>query len=69
MNNNIAQIEGNYSLAKDDFTEKNALQWTENNVLDINNDSFKLLSEKKNSFDDAYQNSLTKKAMINKKSV
>ena len=69
MNNNIAQIEGNYSLAKDDFTEKNGLyNELKNNVLDINNDSFKLLSEKKNSFDDAYQNLLDKKeAMINTK--
>ena len=69
MNNNIAQIEGNYSLAKDDFTEKNGLyNELKNNVLDINDDSFKLLSEKKNSFDDAYQNLLDKKeAMINTK--
>ena len=69
MNNNIAQIEGNCSLAKDDFTEKNGLyNELKNNVLDINNDSFKLLSEKKNSFDDAYQNLLDKKeAMINTK--
>ena len=69
MNNNIAQIEGNYSLAKDDFTEKNGLyNELKNNVLDMNDDSFKLLSEKKNSFDDAYQNLLDKKeAMINTK--
>ena len=69
MNNNIAQIEGNCSLAKDDFTEKNGLyNELKNNVLDINNDSFKLLSEKKNSFDVAYQNLLDKKeAMINTK--
>lgn len=69
MNNNIAQIEGNYSLAKDDFTEKNGLyNELKSNVLDINDDSFKLLSEKKNSFDDAYQNLLDKKeAMINTK--
>ena len=66
MNNNIAQIEGNYSLAKDDFTEKNGLyNELKNNVLDINNDSFKLLSEKKNSFDDAYQNLLDKKEALN----
>ena len=69
MNNNIAQIEGNYSLAKDDFTEKNELyDGLKSNVLDMNDDSFKLLSEKKNSFDDAYQNLLDKKeAMINTK--
>ena len=66
MNNNIAQIEGNYSLAKDDFTEKNGLyNELKNNVLDINDDSFKLLSEKKNSFDDAYQNLLYKKEALN----
>ena len=66
MNNNIAQIEGNYSLAKDDFTEKNGLyNELKNNVLDINDDSFKLLSEKKNSFDDAYQNLLDKKEALN----
>ena len=66
MNNNIAQIEGNYSLAKDDFTEKNGLyNELKNNVLDINNDSFKLLSKKKNSFDDAYQNLLDKKEALN----
>ena len=66
MNNNIAQIEGNYSLAKDDFTEKNGLyNELKSNVLDINDDSFKLLSEKKNSFDDAYQNLLDKKEALN----
>ena len=66
MNNNVAQIEGNYSLAKDDFTEKNGLyNELKNNVLDINDDSFKLLSEKKNSFDDAYQNLLDKKEAFN----
>ena len=43
MNNNIAQIEGNYSLAKDDFTEKNELyNELKSNVLNINDDSFKL---------------------------
>ena len=69
MDNNIAQIEGNYSLANDDFTEKNKLyNGLKSNVLDVNDDSFKLLSEKKNSFDDAYQNLLDKKeAMINTK--
>ena len=69
MNNNIAQIEGNYSLAKDDFTEKNVLyNGLKSNVLDMNDDSFKILSEKKNSFDDAYQNLLDKKeAMIHTK--
>jgi hypothetical protein len=69
MNNNIAQIEGNYSLAKGDYTEKNELyNGLKSKVLDINDDSFKLLSEKKNSFDDAYQNLLDKKeAMINTK--
>jgi len=66
MNNNIAQIEGNYSLAKDDFTEKNELyDGLKSNVLDMNDDSFKLLSEKKNSFDDAYQNLLDKKEALN----
>ena len=66
MNNNIAQIEGNYSLAKDDFTEKNELyNELKSNVLDMNDDSFKLLSEKKNSFDDAYQNLLDKKEAMN----
>ena len=66
MNNNIAQIEGNYSLAKDDFTEKNELyDGLKSNVLDMNDDSFKLLSEKKNSFDDAYQNLLYKKEALN----
>lgn len=66
MNNNIAQIEGNYSLAKDDFTEKNGLyNELKSNVLDMNDDSFKLLSEKKNSFDDAYQNLLDKKEALN----
>ena len=52
MNNNIAQIEGNYSLAKDDFTE-NELYNELKATLNINDDSFKLLSEKKNSFDNA----------------
>ena len=66
MNNNIAQIEGNYSLAKDDFTEKNELyNELKSNVLNINDDSFKLLSEKKNSFDNAYQNLLDKKEAMN----
>ena len=36
------------------------------NVLDLNDDSFKLLSEKKNSFDDAYQNLMDKKEAMNK---
>ena len=69
MNNNIAQIEGNYSLAKGDYTEKNELyNGLKSNVLDMNDDSFKLISEKKNSFDDAYQNLLDKKeAIINTK--
>lgn len=69
MNNNISQIEENYSLTKDDFTEKNVLyNGLKSNVLDMNDDSFKILSEKKNSFDDAYQNLLDKKeAMINTK--
>ncbi|RCL74548.1 MAG: hypothetical protein DBW72_04160 [Flavobacteriales bacterium] len=67
MNNNIAQIEGNYSIAKADFTEKNELyNGLKSNVLDINDGSFKLLSEKKNSFDDAYQNLLDKKEAMNK---
>ena len=66
MNNNVAQIEGNYSLAKDDFIEKNVLyNGLKSHVLDINDDSFKLLSEKKNSFDDAYQNLLDKKEALN----
>ena len=66
MNNNIAQIEGNYSLAKDDFTEKNELyNELKSNVLNTNDDSFKLLSEKKNSFDNAYQNLLDKKEAMN----
>ena len=66
MNNNIAQIEGNYSLAKDDFTEKNEFyNELKSNVLNINDDSFKLLSEKKNSFDNAYQNLLDKKEAMN----
>ena len=66
MNNNITQIEGNYSLAKDDFTEKNGLyNGLKSNVLDMNDDSFKPLSEKKNSFDDAYQNLLDKKEALN----
>ena len=66
MNNNIAQIEGNYSLAKDDFTEKNELyNELKSNVLNINDDSFKLLSEKKNSFDNAYQKLLDKKEAMN----
>ncbi|MGB1647009.1 MAG: hypothetical protein ACPG9I_06885 [Crocinitomicaceae bacterium] len=66
MNNNIAQIEGNYSIAKADFTEKNELyNGLKSNVLDMNDDSFKLLSEKKNSFDDAYQNLLDKKEALN----
>ena len=67
MNNNIAQIEGNYSIAKADFTEKNELyNGLKSNVLDINDGSFKLLSEKKTSFDDAYQNLLDKKEAMNK---
>ena len=66
MNNNVAQIEENYSLAKDDFTEKNELyNELKSNVLNINDDSFKLLSEKKNSFDNAYQNLLDKKEALN----
>lgn len=66
MNNNIAQIEGNYSLAKGDYTEKNELyNGLKSNVLDMNDDSFKLISEKKNSFDDAYQNLLDKKEALN----
>ena len=66
MNNNIAQIEENYSLAKGDYTEKNELyNGLKSNVLDMNDDSFKLISEKKNSFDDAYQNLLDKKEALN----
>lgn len=67
MSNSIAQIEGNYSLSKGDFTEKNGLyNELKSNVLDVNDDSFKLLSEKKNSFDDTYQNLLYKKEAMKK---
>lgn len=67
MSNSIAQIEGNYSLEKGDFIEKNGLyNELKSNVLDVNDDSFKLLSEKKNSFDDTYQNLLYKKEAMKK---
>ena len=41
MNNNIAQIESNYSLTKSDYLEKKKLyQGLESNVLDKNENSF-----------------------------
>ena len=41
MNNNIAQIEQNYSLTKNDYLEKMKLyQGLESNVLDKNENSF-----------------------------
>ena len=65
MNNNIAQIEQNYSLTKNDYLEKMKLyQGLENNVLDKNENSFKLISIKKSEFDATYQSLLDEKEGI-----
>ena len=62
MNNNIAQIESNYSLTKSDYLEKKTLyQGLESNVLDKNENSFTQISKKKSDFDDAYQSLLDEK--------
>ena len=50
MNNNIAQIEQNYSLTKSDYIEKNELyKELESNVLD----------KKENSFNSSFKKSLS----------
>ena len=69
MNNNIAQIEQNYSLTKSDYIEKNELyKELESNVLDKKENSFKLISKKKSEFDNAYQSLLSeKKGILNKR--
>ena len=62
MNDNIAQIEQNYSLTKSDYTEKNQLyKGLESNVLDKKENSFTLISKKKSEFDTAYQSLLERK--------
>ena len=51
MNNNIAQIESNYSLTKNDYLEKKTLyEGLESNVLDKNENSFTQISKKKKEF-------------------
>ena len=68
MNNNIAQIESNYSLTKSDYLEKKKLyQGLESNVLDKNENSFTQISKKKSDFDAAYQSLLhEKEGILNK---
>ena len=62
MNNNIAQIEANYSLTKSDYLEKKTLyQSLESNVLDKNENSFTQISKKKSDFDSAYQSLVDEK--------
>ena len=62
MNNNIAQIESNYSLTKNDYLEKKTLyEGLESNVLDKNENSFTQISKKKSDFDAAYQSLLDEK--------
>lgn len=62
MNNNIAQIEANYSLTKSDYLDKKILyQDLESNVLDKNDNSFTQISKKKSDFDAAYQSLLNEK--------
>lgn len=62
MNDNIAQIEQNYSLTTSDYTEKNELyNELESNVLDKKENSFTLISKKKSEFDNAYQSLLSEK--------
>lgn len=62
MNNNIAQIEANYSLTKSDYLEKKTLyEGLESNVLDKNENSYTQISKKKNDFDAAYQSLLDEK--------
>ena len=62
MNDNIAQIEQNYSLTKSDYTEKNQLyKGLESNVLDKNDNSFTQISKKKSDFDAAYKSLLERK--------
>ena len=62
MNNNIAQIESNYSLTKNDYLEKKTLyEGLETNVLDKNENSFTQISKKKSDFDAAYQSLLNEK--------
>jgi len=62
MNDNIAQIEQNYSLTKSDYTEKNQLyKGLESNVLDKNDNSFTQISKKKSDFDAAYKSLLDEK--------
>ena len=65
MNDNIAQIEQNYSLTTSDYTEKNELyNELESNVLDKKENSFTLISKKKSEFDNAYQSLLSEKEDI-----
>ena len=62
MNDNIAQIEQNYSLTKSDYTEKNQLyKGLESNVLDKKENSFTQISKKKSDFDAAYKSLLSEK--------
>ena len=62
MNDNIAQIEQNYSLTKSDYTEKNQLyKGLESNVLDKKENSFTQISKKKSDFDAAYKSLLERK--------
>ena len=70
MNNNIAQIESNYSLTKNDYLEKKTLyEGLESNVLDKNENSFMQISKKKSDFDAAYQSLLhEKEGILNKQS-
>jgi hypothetical protein len=70
MNNNIAQIESNYSLTKNDYLEKKTLyEGLESNVLDKNENSFTQISKKKSDFDAAYQSLLhEKEGILNKQS-
>ena len=69
MNDNIAQIESNYSLTKSDYLEKNQLyKGLESNVLDKKENSFTLISKKKSEFDNAYQSLLSEKeGILNKR--
>ena len=69
MNDNIAQIEQNYSLTKSDYLEKNQLyKGLESNVLDKKENSFTQISKKKSDFDAAYKSLLSEKeGILNKR--
>ena len=65
INTNVSLTNQNYSKVKDDYENRSEIfENLKKSILDLEVTSFKLISEKKLAFDEAYQNITTKKDQI-----